>query len=357
MNPLKKVLFLLLFPIGLLLAAAIPYYLHYESQREGLLSQLTKHQNNIEALQKLMKDRKSIDEHIEAYAQRTLGFDRETVDHRLREGLYALASDAGLTTDDIVANAKGTRAVKNPAVSARVKEFRSYGSSDFITMPDYIEIDGEVSGTGSFTAVVRILSLVQSQPWIWSVQNFSIKPKDSVGKMFDIRVVVSTIYMPDLAPAKPKGAATPDVPPRAPPIVDPPGEVVVATKAIIDRNIFSLPEPKPAPAASAVTIASTDPNPAPIIHVDPPPPPPPYHEWRLTGISTSPVQGHVAWIFNSRTKTAMLLQPGDEVLGAKLVKMTPEKVVFEIGSQRFYLVLNETLADRHAMGKTDSSGG
>lgn len=355
MSSIRKMVLWLIVPAMLLLAAGVPYYLHYESHREKKLADLGKYQQSIEALRKNISKHEDNDARLAAYAQRTLGYDRETVDHRLREGLFALASDAGLITDDIIANAKAIRAIKNPAVSARVREFRRYASADFIVQPDYVVLDGEVSGTGSFDAVVRLLSLVQSQPWIWSVQSFNLKPHDSQGNMFDVRVLVSTIFMPDLAQTKPNDDATGDEPPRAPPIVDPGQAVVAATSAIVERNMFAPPKPKPIePKPVVVTQAPEKPTPA---KPKPAPPPPPWHEWRLTAISESPVQGTIAWLLNSRTNTAKLLKPGQAVLGARLIEVKDDQAVFEIGDKRYRLGLNETLADRHELAVGSAEGG
>ncbi len=354
MSSIRKMALWLIVPACLLLAAGVPYYLHYESHREKKLADLDRYQKSIDALRKNINKHEDNEARLAAYAQRTLGFDRETVDHRLREGLFALASDAGLITDDIIANAKAIRAIKNPAVSARVREFRRYASADFIVKPDYVVLDGEVSGTGSFDAVVRLLSLVQSQPWIWSVQSFSLKPHDSQGEMFDIRVLVSTIFMPDLAPDKSKNDSTGDEPPRAPPIVDPGQAVVASTSAIVQRNMFAPPKPKPVePKPVVVTQAPTTPaKPKPK-----PAPPPPWHEWRLTAISESPVQGAIAWLLNSRTNTAVLLKPGETVLSARLVEVKDDQAVFEIGDKRYGLGLNETLADRHELAAGSAADG
>jgi hypothetical protein len=207
-------------------------------------------------------------------------------------------------------------------------------------------VDAEIRGAGTFASVTRLLALAQSQPWIWSVRGFSLKPREGQATSFDIRVEVSTAFMPDLAPKPANTEDAAPAEPTRPPIVDPTAEQVLAAEAIVSRNVFAPPPPKPEPIV--IASAGGAPSEAPGGEAPaPPPPPPPYHEWRLTSVSSSPTQGPLAWMVNVRTGVGLLVSPGQSVLDAILVEAAQERAVFRIGEQHFSLALDETLADRH----------
>ncbi|HZW10967.1 MAG TPA: hypothetical protein VFF69_13780 [Phycisphaerales bacterium] len=347
MKPTHKLL--LLVPAILLFAGmgAMTYYMKFLRYKDKLESDLATYSSAIEGFKAALDERSTTEQKLLEVAQSTLGFTPDQVDSRFRDGLQRLARDAGLIVDEIVVTTQAGKPIKNPAVDQKVSEFRTVARSESIAMSDVYMVDAEVRGGGSFAAVTRLLALAQSQPWIWSVRGFSLKPRDAQAAAFDIRLDVCTAFMPDLAPPAASGApATPDSQP--PVIVDPTAEQVLASGTIVSRNVFA---PPPLPQSEPVTIAAATPQPvgnAPNSST-PPPPPPPYHEWRLTSISSSPAQGSMAIMLNDRTGGALFLSPGQAVLDAVLVLAVQDKAVFQIGERKFSLALDQTLADRHPL--------
>lgn len=339
---------LLLVPILGLLFVGVglgSYYFVFLRHKSGLEAKLTEYKDAIDGFKSALDEKSTTEQRLRDLAASTLGFSAEVVDSRARSALSRLARDAGLVSDDIVVTTQTARAIKNPAAEAKVSEFRKYAKAEFVEASDLYLMDAEVRGSGTFAAVTRLLALAQTQPWIWNVRGFSLKPRDSTASSFDIKLDLSTAFMPDLAPPKPDESARP--PTEEPPIIDPPASQVVATSEIVRRNVFAPAPPPPPPTVVAThTPAPTGGDPGQETP-QPAPPPPPYHEWRLTGVSGSPSQGPLAWMLNVRTGAAVLLSPGQGVLDATLVLAKGDSAVFQIGERRYSLALNETLADRH----------
>lgn len=324
------------------------YYLHFSRHQPALNAELKKLQGNIITYQDWLDDRPPVADRLAEFDRATLGYDAEVVESRFRSGLNRMAASAGLVADDTIVSPRGAlAAVRNPAVLQRVSEFRRHLDDERIGSPDLYMIEAEIRGSGTLEAVVRLLALAQSQPWIWNVRGFSLTPQGNSGTMFDINVGVTTAVLPDLAPASAQanGEARTGVEP--PEILDPDALHLAATSAIVTRNVFAPPPPPPADPPPVV-VTSTDPD-KPKPNPPKPVPAPPYHEWRLTGVSGSPALGQTAWMLNQKTGTSLLLSPGEMVLDAVFETADRGEVVFRIGESRYRLALNETLADRHLL--------
>lgn len=346
----QKLLLVPVLVVAFVAAGGLAYFLHFYRHKASLDAKYAASEKALAGYREWLEGRPSTEEKLNEIVGRTLGFSGEVVDSRFRSGLTRMAEIAGLDKDKIVVTPKAsTTMVKNPTVEPRtgVADFKRYLSQDYISAPDLYIMEAQIRGSGTFDAVSRLLALAQTQPWIWSVRGFTLKPQNDSATMFDITVDVTTAILPDRAPA---ASGTAEAPVDAPQILNPPAESVASIASIVRRNVFAPPPPPPeeikiTQGDSAVDVgANPDPG-----GVQPPALPPPYHEWRLTGVSGSPSQGRLAWMLNVRTGSAVLLSPGQGVLDAVLVKAEGSEAVFQIGEVRFLLALNETLADRHRL--------
>ncbi len=341
-----RILLALGLAVVFLATGGFAYAMHFYRHKDGLETKLSTAQDGIESFKSWLDSRASAEDKLHEIATTTLGFDAERVESRFRSGLNRMATSAGLIKDETVVTVKPITVVRNPTVEGRsvVAEFRRNQRDESISAPDLYTMGAQIRGSGSFESVTRLLALAQSQPWIWSVEGFTLKPKDNQATQFDITVDVTTALLPDLAPAETGDEATARVEAEPPDILDPIAEQIVATAVIVKRNVFAPPPATP----PAVVIADANPvvQPDPVKPKPKPKPPPPYHEWRLTGLSGSPTQGRLAWMLNLRTGRAVLLAPGEKVLNAELVAAQSDEAVFRIGEGEFRLALNETLADR-----------
>ena len=343
-----KLLLGLVLIVGFLGTGGLVYYLHYLRHEPDLTKSLNASQTALNNYKEWLDGRTPAEEKLRRLAADwTLGFNGEVVDSRFRSGLTRMAESAGLVKDKIVVTPKtGVTLVRNPTVDRRnaVSEFKKYISQDYMAEADVYLKAATLRGSGTFSAVNRLLALAQIQPWIWSVKGFTLKPQNDEATMFDITIEVTTALLPDLAPPAGQSPGENPMPVDAPLIIDPTAEGVAAIAAIVQRNVFA---PPPEPVAPIEVVQNPPANPGDSEGTNPPPPPAlPYHEWRLTGVSGSPTQGRLAWMLNSRTGSAVLLSPGERLLDAELVRADVSKAVFQIGKEQFVLALNETLADR-----------
>lgn len=350
MKPLHKAVLIPVLAVMFVGVGGLAYYLHFYRHKATLDEEYAKGQQDVASFQEWLEARPDADEKLREIAGATLGFNLEVVDSRFRSGLARMATIAGLVDGDTVITPRGSPTpVKNPTADSRansVAEFRPFLSDKTVSAADFYTMEATIKGTGSFDAATRLLALAQTQPWIWSVKSFSLKPKDDEATRFEIVATVTTAVLPDLAPPSDEAGdgTKPEVEPPA--IKDPPADYILAIGSIAKRNVFAPPPPAPPPieVTQANTTVIPDQGPVKPVKRDPPPP---YHEWRLTGLSGSPTQGRLAWMLNTRTGTARLLKPGEGVIGAVLVEALGDQAVFKIGDARYTLALNETLADRH----------
>lgn len=335
--------------VGMVATGGVAYYMHFVRHQGELQKELDGFQDAITRYQDWLDSRPPVREKLNSFAQATLGYDAEVVESRFRSGLNRMAASAGLVGDDTIVSPRGTLTpVRNPAVLQKVTEFRKFLNNDEISAPDLYVMDAEIRGSGTLESAVRLLALAQTQPWIWKVRGFTLTPQGNQSTMFDINVGVTTAVLPDLAPAEARAEGEGRAEVEPPAIQDPDAEHVLATAAIVERNIFAPPKPKPKPEPEVVA-TQTNPDPPKNRTPKPRPAPPPYHEWRLTGVSGSPTQGMLAWMQNIKTGAAVLLSPGEGVLDATLEEADLDQVVFRIGETRYSLSLNETLAERHLL--------
>lgn len=266
----------------------------------------------------------------------TLGKTEEEVAHRFRTLLGETARMAGLTAITIT---EGRTAPElNPAASRfRLQGFTqaSRRTSDFFAM------NGEMRGTGDLEAVARVLELCDSQPWIHRVSSFSITPVNDERREFEVKVSVATLILPDMGPpADAEFAVTP---------LEPGAEAAWAS--IVSKNVFRVPDQPAAPDPPPVAITPTPVDPVPAG-----PAPQPYHEWVLSGVMEGAVVSVV--MVHPGQGLSLSLEVGESVLDARLVRASGETAVFAIGEVEFEVCLQQSLADRRAVGgDVDGSGG
>lgn len=269
-----------------------------------------------------MEDEFQVRERLAAQASGTLGASAEVVEHRFRTGLSAIATAAGL--GDVVVTQNRPVPEGNPAARERVRDF----TRDQLRVPDFYTVAGELRAKGTLEQVTRAIALAQAQPWVARVASFSIRPESEDRQQFELRLLVQTVVLPDVAK---DGDTTP------PMIVEPGEEAQRLVVAVAARNAFAPPKPEPVrPPRQEQRQADRPP---------PPPPPPPYDVWRLNAVVSAGGQVE-AWLVNIKSGEWRSLRPGEGVLDAVLVEAGGEKAVFRIGEQAFQVLLNETLAQR-----------
>ncbi|MCA9298753.1 MAG: hypothetical protein KDA28_06785 [Phycisphaerales bacterium] len=305
----------------------------YLAPRRDLVQKIDSSIEDVNAYRKALRTAAESTSRLQAIADTTLGTLEDEVVHRFRTRLLALASEAGIT--DPVIGTNRASPVGNPAggrsglpTSVR-KLFRDIGT-------DFAVVRGDIRASGSLDSAVEFMAALESQPWVHQITGFSWKPIDETRTVFEIRVNLVTIYLPDLAPAT--------EPPMSPPLEE------SQWASIVSKNIFRVPDPPPPPEVEIVQApVRRDPEPT-------PPPPPPYHEWKQTGIVIGR-NGPMVMMQNTRTGEWLTLTLGQQVLGLSFEDGDGEHALWAFGEARFEVFNGETLDARTPLTDRSSAGG
>jgi hypothetical protein len=263
----------------------------------------------------------------------TLGTTEEEVAHRFRTLLHEMATTAGLR--DITVTEGRTSIETNPATQVRLQGF----SRDERRTSDFSVMNGEVRGAGSLEQVARLLELSESQAWIHRVSSFVVAPTGDARDVFEVRVSVATLILPDMGPpADVQHAVSP---------LEPGAESAWAS--IVSKNVFRMPTP-PTPEPPPVV---AEPTPQPVHEVPAGPPPQPYFAWRLAGVMEG-ARGISVVMVNDGAGQSVSVAVGESVLDAALVRAGGESALFVIDGVEFEVRLGQTLADRRPVDPASS---
>lgn len=260
-------------------------------------------------------------------AATTLGTSEEEVAHRFRSLLHEMAASAGLS--DITITEGRTSVEINPAASNRRLGF----ARDEQRTPDFQVMNGEVRGTGRLEQVAGLLELSERQVWIHRVSSFSVTPVGDARELFEVRVSVATLILPDMGPPAGVRQAVKPLEPGA----------EAAWASIVSKNVFRLPQPPPAQPVPRV-----EPTPVPVPQVPVGPPPQPYFAWRLAGVMQGARGASVVMVDDAASRSTSVVV-GESVLDALLVSASGESAVFVIDGVEFEVRLGQSLADRRAI--------
>jgi hypothetical protein len=308
----------------LLGASGLGYAYLYAVPRNAIQGKLEAAQQLNAAYETELKDHKRVKDRLKAIAATTLAATPGQADARFRSALNDLAVGNGLTK--VTVNTRGAADEANPAGSA--PKFQTALRGDLKRQKDFAVIGGDVEGHGTLQQVLKTASMVQAQPWVHRVDNFSVRPEGNDRERFVLKMGVATILMPaDLAP---KDAPEPQI--------DPANDAAAKQWAsIVEKNVFKEPSPP-------VAAAPSQPQPAPG------PSTPPYDEWKLTGVVESRL-GVEAFLVNVKNGQRLTLPVGSAVADARFVSGAGELAVFEIAGQKFEVSNGQTLEQRRLVSR------
>ncbi|HED52628.1 MAG TPA: hypothetical protein ENJ00_00295 [Phycisphaerales bacterium] len=263
-----------------------------------------------------LADADTVRDRLRAFAETGLGKSTEVAEHRLRTLLGQLCDQSGLA--EYVIATREPVAVADPAAKARPVEFNKAMRQE----ADFVEIEASISGVGPYASAVQALALLERQPWLHRVKDFSIQASSADRKQYEFRASVSTILLPDLATVDTGEQAT----------VEPvPGETLDRLIAWNPFVVVREPTPEVKPQVASLP---------------PEPPSPPYGDWHISGVMHSS-QGDVEVIVNNtRTGQSRTLSRGATLLGLTLTGVKGDRVSFTEGESGYEVALGESLADR-----------
>jgi hypothetical protein len=245
---------------------------------------------------------------LESFAARTMGGTAERVNHELRHRLNRIGAATGLA--DLTVNTPRQAARLTPArAQLRAPQERALREE-----VDFVEIEGLISGTGSFEQVLRLIHRIERAPWIKRIDDVRIDPK---GEGYAVVVRLTTMFLPGADPA-PLPESVDDEASFAPYL------------ALVSGNPFALAAPE-----------------APVVEVAAPQAPAafPYGQWIVTGVVEGPA-GPEVWLRHRGNARTTCLRAGDRVGETVLSAVRGDTALFAEGAERFEVTVGQSLADR-----------
>src|SRR5262245_45093679 len=199
----------------------------YFGERADLMEKSNKSKDSIGQYKKAQRDRGRLSGGLQEFVDRTLGGDLQTVDHKLRTRLNRLGEHVQLQ-GVAVGTGSSTRRESPAKMVWREPSLRPL--RDEI---DFVELEGWISGSGTFEQALRLVDGIESEPWLKRIDQVKFDPKDN-GAKFDVSVKLTTLYLPGKTPN--------------------PATAAAANAAGFDRYLglvqnspFRVPPPPPAP--------------------------------------------------------------------------------------------------------------
>jgi hypothetical protein len=296
----------------------------YFTPRQAAKVAIQNASNRLDQYRHAQRDHPRIKHEIDSLVNRTLGGDLEMVDHKLRSRLNRLVEHVGLQGATV-----GTGGAPKAKDSPAKVKFTGTANKPLRDEVDFYELEGWLSGSGTFEQVLQLLASVESEPWLKRIDLLRLDPKDN-GERFDVTLRVTTLYLPQRSPD----------PNRIPPADEP---KVERYQALLARQPFRVP-PKSAKQQAPEAPA----GPAPF----------PYEQWSLTGIAQSH-KGVEVWLLNSQTGQTTHLAIGERLEDAGtpigqelrmaalvLVATRADVAEFRLGNERFFVPIGKNLGDR-----------
>ncbi len=280
---------------------------NYLEPKKALEQRIVLLTGQVEQFDKGVEDHARVLEALRRLAERTLGGDPETVDHRLRSRLNRIGEEIGL--EELSVGTGRVRALQSPARSQFLR-----GQKALRDEVDVVEVEGWISGEGTFEQALRLAHRIDAEPWLKRVGQFRIQPRRKEDR-FAITLRFVTLFLPNQAPP-------PDVPPAE--TADSAGFDRYA--ALLRRNPFRMPSPAPAPPTPPEAVQ----NPA------------PWTLWVLTGVASGP-GGPEVWLLNPGSGESRRLAVGESLHEVMLVAAAGEAAEFRLHEERFTVAVGQSL--------------
>lgn len=290
------------------------YYLTPRAKLVGYLDQMNVQIDQVRGERSQAADRQ---EKLQAYIDRTLGPDKETVEHELRSRLNRLAEEIGLTAQNVSTGDMSLRL--SPAKNEFSNNKKKVEERKLYDEVDFAELNGFIAGDGTYAQAIELIAALKAEPWIKYLYFVHLDPRDG-GKTFRVTVHLRTLFFPGKSPGKPM--------PEGMPALD---QTKLATLA--EKNPFALPAP-PEPE-QPVRVANNKPRPKAF----------PYDKWVMTGIVSGPTGGKEVWLLESGSGETKLLTPGEQLSDMKLVDADGDAAQFEYNGKSIQLFIGQNLGE------------
>lgn len=296
----------------------------YLAPRRLLLEQIDKTSATVANYRQTQQNSRNVTGQLQSFVDRTLGANLETVDHRLRSRLNRLCEESRLQGASVNTEGSG-----KPSLSPARSKFRASTQKSLRDEIDFIEVEAWISGVGSLEDVVRLITGIESEPWIKRIDQLRLDPRDN-GARVSMTLRLTTLFLPGREPRTPAQSPQP-----------PAAEWQSKFAALVSGNPFRVPPAPPPPPPPKVETPAAPPQPA--------PPPFPFGEWALTGVAQGP-SGVEAWLLHRPSGETRVLAPGQSLDAAVFSGAADEGALFAVGDQRFIVAVGATMDQRSPTG-------
>lgn len=305
--------------LGLVAALVVGWILYSTAQR-FYFTPVREKQAEIDDLTSTIDTRANVNRarlrrQLQAIADRTLGSDRQTVDHRFRTHLNRITEDLGLNGATV--GTAGASAERSPA---RTRFSRRGLQGELRDMIDFIELEGWVSAEGTLEQAVALVDRIEAEPWLKRIDQVKLSARDG-GTRCAVSVRLTTIMLPDYQPDE------------VPHLEDYDRGRLGRYASILEANPFAVPAPEPRPEPTQV---AEQPEPAKPVF--------PYGQWAVTGTAIGP-EGAEVWLLRRSSGQTRRLLVGEAIGEARLLAAEGENARFELNEQQFLVSIGGTLAD------------
>ena len=283
----------------------------YLDPRADLVKRIDDSTTKLADYRSSLNDHARVNRELQHYIDRTLGGDFETVDHKLRSRLSRIAEQTRLRNIAV-----GTNGAARPLASPAKAIFTGSANRELKTELDFMELEGWVSGSGTFAQVLTLVDAIETEPWIKRVDEIKFDPSDN-GERFSVTVRLTTLFLPGKSPN-----------PHATVTVNRPSADRFSALAAL--NPFRVPPANAKPSSAAH-------NAEPAVF--------PYEQWAVTGVAQT-FSGTEVWLLNSATRESRRLALGEKFQDVTLVAAGGEIAEFTQGTQRFIVRVGQNLSDR-----------
>lgn len=303
---MKRAILIVAALAALALAIGIPLRSLYLAPRRALVLANASLQGDIDKYRAAEVDHRKVLVSLRGCADRTLGADRESVDHELRSRLNRIGSELGL--QGLSVGTGRVRSVESPGRS----KFADKALRDEV---DFVEVEGWISGEAPLEPALRLLHRVEAEPWIKRIEEVRLEPRDN-GARFAVTLRLVTLFLPGRAATSPPPASDAAAPGFEP------------WQVLASMNPFRVPDaPPPAPARAPA----------------PPSPMAALSRWVLTGVASGPGAAEV-WLLNPESRESKRLAVGERIESLLLVGAAGEVADFELEGKRHRVPVGSALS-------------
>ncbi|MEM7227866.1 MAG: hypothetical protein AAF432_03535 [Planctomycetota bacterium] len=295
----------------------------YFSPRAELKAEISELSGKLEGYRKVVNREPEQRRRLRDIVNRTLGDEREVVDHALRTRLNRIAESTGLSAGSVGTGKVAAR--KTPATS-------KYRQRDLKHRIDFVELDAWVSGSGTLEQAIELIDRLDVEPWLHRIDSVRLSPKNN-GSQFDISVRLTTLFIPGKTPTEPLvygesfSARNPD-----------------RTARLVSANPFRLPPPepetKPAPPS----------QPEPEIKPEPKPKRFNFGAWVVSGAADAG-DGPEVWLRHRKSGERRRLVVGESIHTMKFEGSRGIVAVFSINEEWFEVPVGQDLSHRESVSR------